>query len=109
MFHCSTRRFWEPEFEDRDLNLVGWTKTLTGLSTMTVGSFNCNTTFTDLDDSVIIYNLDRFVAMLDRGDFDLVAVSRVFIANPAWPRFIGSSTVTDLVPFSKTDAADRLF
>jgi len=25
-FHCSTRRFWEPEFQGSDLNLAGWTK-----------------------------------------------------------------------------------
>ncbi len=30
VFHCSTRRFWEPEFEGSDLNLAGWTKKLTG-------------------------------------------------------------------------------
>ena len=28
IFHCSTRRFWEPEFPETgsDLNLAGWTK-----------------------------------------------------------------------------------
>ena len=30
IFHCSQRRFWEPEFEGSDLNLAGWTKKLTG-------------------------------------------------------------------------------
>jgi len=32
MFHCSTRRFWEPEFpeENSDMNLAGWTKKLSG-------------------------------------------------------------------------------
>jgi 2,4-dienoyl-CoA reductase-like NADH-dependent reductase (Old Yellow Enzyme family) len=29
IFHCSQRRFWEPEFEGSDLNLAGWTKKLT--------------------------------------------------------------------------------
>src|SRR4051794_30343672 len=24
VFHCSQRRFWEPEFEASDLNLAGW-------------------------------------------------------------------------------------
>ena len=38
IFHCSTRRFWEPEFEDSNLNLAGWTKKLTGKPTITVGS-----------------------------------------------------------------------
>ena len=30
IFHCSTRRFWEPEFEGSDLNFAGWAKKLTG-------------------------------------------------------------------------------
>ena len=38
IFHCSQRRFWEPEFEGSDLNLAGWTKKLTGKPTVTVGS-----------------------------------------------------------------------
>lgn len=29
IFHCSTRRFWEPELECSNLNLSGWTKKLT--------------------------------------------------------------------------------
>ncbi len=38
IFHCSTRRFWEPEFEGSTLNLAGWTKKITGKPTITVGS-----------------------------------------------------------------------
>ena len=38
VFHCSTRRFWEPEFEGSNLNLAGWTKKLTGKPVITVGS-----------------------------------------------------------------------
>ena len=40
-FHCSQRRFWEPEFAEvdgSDLNFAGWAKKLTGLPTITVGS-----------------------------------------------------------------------
>src|SRR5690606_31751349 len=28
LFHCSTRRFWEPEFAGSDLTLAGWTRKL---------------------------------------------------------------------------------
>jgi hypothetical protein len=38
IFHCSQRRFWQPEFEGLDLNFAGWTKKLTGKATITVGS-----------------------------------------------------------------------
>jgi 2,4-dienoyl-CoA reductase-like NADH-dependent reductase (Old Yellow Enzyme family) len=38
IFHCSQRRFWEPEFEGSDLNFAGWAKKITGQPTITVGS-----------------------------------------------------------------------
>ncbi|SDL41593.1 2,4-dienoyl-CoA reductase [Chryseobacterium taihuense] len=38
IFHCSQRRFWEPEFEGFDLNFAGWAKKITGQPTITVGS-----------------------------------------------------------------------
>jgi 2,4-dienoyl-CoA reductase-like NADH-dependent reductase (Old Yellow Enzyme family) len=38
VFHASTRRFWQPEFEGSDLNLAGWTRKLTGRQTISVGS-----------------------------------------------------------------------
>lgn len=38
IFHCSTRRFWIPEFEGSELNLAGWTRELTGKPTITVGN-----------------------------------------------------------------------
>ena len=43
-YHCSTRRYWEPEFEGSAMNLAGWTKKLTGLATVTVGSVGLNQT-----------------------------------------------------------------
>jgi len=38
IFHCSQRRFWEPEFVGSDLNFAGWAKKITGQPTITVGS-----------------------------------------------------------------------
>ena len=88
IFHCSTRRFWEPEFpaSGSDLNLAGWTKKITGLPTITVGSVGLS------DDFINSYrqkgtetaNIDRLLEMLARGDFDLVAVGRALIVNPDW-------------------------
>jgi 2,4-dienoyl-CoA reductase-like NADH-dependent reductase (Old Yellow Enzyme family) len=37
VFHCSQRRFWEPEF-GTDLNLAGWAKKITGKPAISVGS-----------------------------------------------------------------------
>src|SRR3546814_14075730 len=38
MFHVSTRRFWEPAFPSREKSLARWTKELTGLAVIAVGS-----------------------------------------------------------------------
>jgi len=48
VFHCSTRRFWEPEFAGSDLNLAGWTKKLTGKPTITVGSVTLDQDLIDI-------------------------------------------------------------
>jgi 2,4-dienoyl-CoA reductase-like NADH-dependent reductase (Old Yellow Enzyme family) len=93
-FHCSTRRFWEPEFEGSDMNLAGWTKRITGMPTITVGSVSLTVDFVDsfrgvqdtaaLNGSGRTAHISRLVEMLARGDFDLVAVGRALLADPAW-------------------------
>jgi 2,4-dienoyl-CoA reductase-like NADH-dependent reductase (Old Yellow Enzyme family) len=101
-FHCSTRRFWEAEFEGSDLNVAGWTKKITGLPTITVGSVGLNEEF------IASYggkpaapaSLDRLIEMFARGDFDLVAVGRALIVNPAWANLVKQGKFDDLKPFS---------
>ena len=119
-FHCSTRRFWESEFEGSDLNLAGWTKKLTGKPTVTVGSVTLNidflASFGGMDDPKSregngagrAAEMDRLVEMLDRGDFDLVAVGRAALADPAWASKVREGRYSELKPFS-LDALKTLF
>jgi len=103
-FHCSTRRFWEPEFPDTgsDLNLAGWTKKISGKPTISVGSVGLN------EDFIAAYRtkgaetagIDRLLDMLGRGDFDLVAVGRALIVNPDWPNKVRSGQFDQLKPYS---------
>jgi 2,4-dienoyl-CoA reductase-like NADH-dependent reductase (Old Yellow Enzyme family) len=46
-------------------------------------------------------SIDRLLEMMDRGDFDLVAVGRALIANPDWPKVVRSGDTADLQPFNK--------
>lgn len=106
IFHCSTRRFWEPEFEGSDLNLAGWTKKLTGKPTITVGSVSLNADFLpEPGDKAFkdgeIANLDNLLQRLDAEEFDLVAVGRALIANPDWVRKVENNELENLTPFSK--------
>jgi 2,4-dienoyl-CoA reductase-like NADH-dependent reductase (Old Yellow Enzyme family) len=106
IFHCSQRRFWEPEFEGSDLNLAGWVKKLTGKPTITVGSVSLDADFIPDPGEVGFKaakpaSLDKLNDMLERGDFDLVAVGRALIANPDWVRVIERGDVSRLVAFEK--------
>jgi len=105
-FHCSQRRFWEPEFDGSDLNLAGWVKKLTGMPTITVGSVSLDQDFVAQPaegDGAASQpaSIDRLLEMLDRGDFDLVAVGRALIANADWPKVVRSGDTLSLKPFSK--------
>lgn len=105
IFHCSTRRFWEPEFAETgsDMNLAGWTKKITGLPTITVGSVSLNQDFITAyrtQGTETAPNIDRLLEMLARGDFDLVAVGRALIVNPDWPDRIRTGRAATLKPWS---------
>ncbi|MGK0499806.1 MAG: 2,4-dienoyl-CoA reductase-like NADH-dependent reductase (Old Yellow Enzyme family) [Oceanicoccus sp.] len=86
IFHCSTRRYWEPEFDGSDLNLAGWTKKLTGKTTMTVGSVGLSSDFIGafLKESSASRSIDDLAGRLDKGEFDLVAVGRAILQDPEW-------------------------
>jgi len=108
LFHCSTRRFWEPEFEGSDLNLAGWTKKLIGKPTITVGSVTLNEDFVKSfasNETASITGIDQLLERLERGQFDLVAVGRSLIVNPSWPMQVRSGGVNELLPFTRTALA----
>jgi 2,4-dienoyl-CoA reductase-like NADH-dependent reductase (Old Yellow Enzyme family) len=111
-FHCSSRRFWEPEFEGSDLNLAGWTKKITGKPTITVGSVSLGLDFITAlgripspgglpqESGDRSQHMGRLVEMFDRGDFDLVAVGRAALADPNWGAKVRAGKVDGLTPFS---------
>ena len=105
--HCSQRRFWEPEFEGSDLNFAGWAKKVTGLPTITVGSVGLTSDFISADgrERSEPASLDRLEEMLDRGDFDLVAVGRALLQDPAWMVKIREGRHSELAAFDRSAMA----
>lgn len=100
MLHASTRRFWEPEFEGSPLNLAGWSKKLTGLPTLTVGSVGLTHDFVEPRPGS--HNtLEALARRHSRGEFDLVAVGRALLANPCWPRLAATRRASEIVDFAK--------
>ncbi|MFB6365276.1 NADH:flavin oxidoreductase [Paenibacillus elgii] len=111
IFHCSTRRFWEPEFEGSDLNLAGWTKKLTGKPTITVGSVGLDGDFTSLfteGKGADNTKIDGLIERLERQEFDLVAVGRALLVDPLWANKVRDGRTAELVPFT-TEAVKTLY
>ncbi|MEV7596075.1 NADH:flavin oxidoreductase [Kitasatospora sp. NPDC089797] len=108
VFHCSTRRFWQPEFEGSPLNLAGWVKEVTGRPTITVGSVG-------LRDSDYLGYVEGKGAEVDdvglvaerlaRGEFDLVAVGRALVANPDWAELVRTGRTDRMRPFDAAELA----
>ncbi len=103
IFHCSTRRFWEPEFESSPMNLAGWTKKLIGRPVITVGSIGLDTDFITgfgkPDAIAATGNLDRLVEMVERDGIDLVAVGRALITDPTWAVKLREGRTTEFVRY----------
>jgi 2,4-dienoyl-CoA reductase-like NADH-dependent reductase (Old Yellow Enzyme family) len=73
-----------------------------------VGSVGLSTEFTDRDSVSSHSSIDRLEEMLDRGDFDLVAVGRALLADPNWFQKILADDVANLVPFH-VDLQQKLY
>jgi len=91
VFHVSTRRHWLPGFavsgRDADLGLAGWTRKLTGLPTIAVGSVGVHTVFGGSGAEHATAVVDRIGLLHDqfeRGEFDVVALGRALLADAEW-------------------------
>ena len=107
IFHCSQRRFWEPEFEGSDLNFAGWAKKLTGRPTITVGSVGLTGEFMAAfaGETSQPASLDELLRRLDRGDFDMVAVGRALLADPQWALKVRDGRLDELQDFTRESMA----
>jgi 2,4-dienoyl-CoA reductase-like NADH-dependent reductase (Old Yellow Enzyme family) len=114
MFDCSTRRFWLPEFAGSAMNLAGWTRKVTGKTTMTVGSVGLEAPLsgrsmaTIVNSEVSLANLTQLMTMFGRGDFDLVALGRSVLMNPDWPRLIREGRYGELRTYDQAIVAAHL-
>ncbi|PRY46625.1 NADH:flavin oxidoreductase [Umezawaea tangerina] len=106
-FHASTRRYWLPEFPDSDLTLAGWVKELSGKPTIAVGSVGLDTEFmSSLAGGTA--NPTGITALLDRleaDEFDIIAVGRSLLGDPAWTTKILHGHDTTITPFTPASLA----
>jgi 2,4-dienoyl-CoA reductase-like NADH-dependent reductase (Old Yellow Enzyme family) len=111
IFHCSQRRFWEPEFPeaqgaDSRLNFAGWAKKVTGRPSITVGSIGLTGEFIAgfAGEASQPAPIDGLVDRLAAGEFDLVAVGRALIVDPDWAVKVREGR-QDFTPFERSALA----
>ncbi|MEA5456333.1 12-oxophytodienoate reductase [Sinomonas sp. JGH33] len=111
VFHASTRRHWEPAFPeaegpDGQLGLAGWAKKVTGLPSIAVGSVGLDESFQvafQADGHAGVSGLGPVLEQLGRGEFDLVALGRVLLSDPAWIEKIRDGRHEEIRPFRAED------
>lgn len=110
IFHMSQRRFWEPAFEGTSLNDAGWARKVTGKPAISVGSVGLTGEFIAAygGETSEPASLDRLVEMMDREEFDLIAVGRALLQDPEWAVKIREGRTGDLQNFTK-DALGKLY
>ncbi len=88
LFDASSRRFDRTIFPGSDLTLAGWARKLTGKPSMAVGGIGLNNwlqdTFKGRGQTLAVNNLDEVRRLSDQGMFDMIAVGRALISDPAW-------------------------
>ena len=101
ILHCSQRRWWEPEFEGSQMNLAGWTKKLTGLPTITVGSVGLSSDFVGSfqGEGSKTRPIADVIERLETGEFDMVAIGRALLQDPFWAQKIKEERHDELTAF----------
>jgi 2,4-dienoyl-CoA reductase-like NADH-dependent reductase (Old Yellow Enzyme family) len=97
VLHASQRNFAQPAFPGSTRNLAGWARHLTGLPSITVGSVGLTRGF--LQSGALRGLLDR----LDAGEFDLVALGRILLGNPAWATLAAAGRLDEIRDYRKSD------
>jgi 2,4-dienoyl-CoA reductase-like NADH-dependent reductase (Old Yellow Enzyme family) len=103
VLHASTRRFNDPEFDGSDLNLAGWAKKITGLPAITVGSVGLDLDYVQSRSGGDAHKvgIDALIRRLERDEFDLVAVGRALLSDPAWAAKLEGGREEEIVAFER--------
>lgn len=102
VFDASARRFFDPAFEGSDLSLAGWAKKVTGAHAMAVGSVGMGASLREsrlVGASESVDNLDEVARRIDSGEFDLIAIGRLHLADPNLATTLAQGS--PLVPFDR--------
>ena len=99
--HSSMRRFWESEFEGSEDNLATWTKKISYLPTIGVGSVGLDTDFIDMTAPARPTSIDKVIHDISVEKYDLIAVGRALISDHEWVIKMKEGRLQDVIPYSK--------
>ena len=99
--HSSMRRFWESEFEGSDENLAYWTKKLTNIPTISVGSVGLDGDFTDMMAPAKTTSIDKAIQDINEHKYDMVAVGRALLSDHEWVIKMKEGRLKDINPYTK--------
>jgi 2,4-dienoyl-CoA reductase-like NADH-dependent reductase (Old Yellow Enzyme family) len=99
--HSSMRRFWESEFEGSDENLAYWTKKLTNIPTISVGSVGLDGDFTDMMAPAKTASIDKALQDINEHKYDMVAVGRALLSDHEWVIKMKEGRLKDINPYTK--------
>jgi 2,4-dienoyl-CoA reductase-like NADH-dependent reductase (Old Yellow Enzyme family) len=99
--HSSMRRFWESEFEGSDENLAYWTKKLTNIPTISVGSVGLDGDFTDMMAPAKTTSIDKALQDINEHKYDMVAVGRALLSDHEWVIKMKEGRLKDINPYTK--------
>ncbi len=112
LLHPSTRRHYKPAFPDADpeLSLSGWTKKVTGVPVIAVGSVGLETEFTPgrAGGRIPPAPVDRLLDQYAAGEFDVVAIGRALLADPTWVNRLRDGSLDAFEGFDAETALARL-
>ena len=99
--HSSMRRFWDSEFEGSDENLAYWTKKLTNIPTISVGSVGLDGDFTDMMAPAKTASIDKALQDINEHKYDMVAVGRALLSDHEWVIKMKEGRLKDINPYTK--------
>ena len=103
VFHPSVRRYWEPAFPGEVGTLAGWTRKLSGLPVIAVGSIGLETSQYSGSGPASLASLYQ---NYDHGDFDYAAVGRPLLTEPDWVNLVAAGAFDRIRPFYESAARD---
>lgn len=109
IFHGSSRYFDKPEFDHSPLNIAAWSKKLSGLPSISVGSVGLEkdfmTTFVESTSQDKQLSLDSLFSKIENEEFDLIAIGRALLSDPDWVIKVKEKRFDDIIMFDKEHLA----